>query len=275
MPSRARSHGAVLFSVSKFSDPAERRMARERLAILKQLVDEGYRVVLPHNPTFGDSAYYDRARQRGARVLKRGFGSDNWVRDAWSEFGRHRVLNHSARPRGTLPISDLGEGGGTIPLNAHTVLVQHQFVTHDPRQVQALQKKGFTIHVLPDPMQKRGSSRLPHIDLAMGLVASKRLLVVDPAYYAQARHVLDALIAKYRLKKVIVPRSETAFLPANFLVLPDGRVLMHPHAKTTMAILRQHGVRVIEAASDMKANLKFMGGARCMARTLGKNVAKN
>jgi hypothetical protein len=267
--------GVILFSTERLDHPGSRGMARERLRLMQQLVRRGYRVVLPGANEFSDDAYLHQARKMGVKVLGKSFGRDNWIRDAWSDIGTNRFINLAGRARGGKTPVSLGEGGAVIRLSPTRYLLQQRFVRNHPDLLGMLHRQRIRFTILPDPRQTLRGESIPHIDLVMGMVPHKKILVIDRDYYWSAKNFVDRILQENKLRPVFVPRAEAKYFPANFLVLPDGKLLVHPKARITNATLRDRGVELIEAETDLRHNLREAGGPRCLGRVLGKNTPQN
>ena len=106
----------------------------------------------------------------------------------------------------------------------------------------------------------------PHIDMVIGLAKGKDhgVMVVDPDYYKKNKELLRAIAKDSGHKIVKIARSEAHLMPANFINLPDGRILIN-HAPKLKRQLEKHGVGVEMMETPISANPSFVyGGPRCM-----------
>ncbi|MBI2669172.1 hypothetical protein HYX14_05000 [Candidatus Woesearchaeota archaeon] len=111
---------------------------------------------------------------------------------------------------------------------------------------------------------------LGHIDYHVGglnLSANETMAVVDPAFYHANREIFKTIEKRYGITLVKIPKEETNACPANFLVLPDHRILMTEDASKT----RESMERIINSSIltvKARALLDEGFGPRCATNIL-------
>jgi hypothetical protein len=111
-----------------------------------------------------------------------------------------------------------------------------------------------------------------HIDYHVNGVdlAGHSVILADPSFYKMNSDVFEELQRKHPVKLVFVDESETQSVPANFLVLPDGKVLMPAGAKKTQKTLEEEigSENVLVTRKRLPHLLKSGYGVRCISNTL-------
>jgi len=251
----------------------------ERLALIKQLSELGFRVAVPKF-VFSDEKLLQRVKPH-ARVFKANApviaqmgstkeyaSSSFWLRDMWSKLGDKRVKRYDKGSE-----TAFGEGGMMVHFGK-TIFASDK-LRNDP-QLNKAWDAGYKVYFLKDGEQYYPSvSRMmgskiyvtiDHVDLFLG-VAGKTLLV-EQDFFAANEGTLRRAAKDNKLKVCFVPREEADFHPANFLVLGENKVLMDKQARKTIELLRAQGVEVVPTRTPMKANLSAGGGVRCIANEL-------
>jgi hypothetical protein len=110
-----------------------------------------------------------------------------------------------------------------------------------------------------------------HIDYHVNGVdlAGYSMILVDPSFYKKNSGVFEEIQRKHSVKLVFVDENETQSVPANFLVLPDGKTLMPAGTKKTQKILEEElGSENILVTKKLPHLLKSGYGIRCISNTL-------
>ncbi len=109
-----------------------------------------------------------------------------------------------------------------------------------------------------------------HIDLTLGILEDAKILLVDPFYYRYPYHSIIRNIAdKEGYEIVVVDESEAYLHPANFVKLPDGKILMENAPRTVVAIKRVlpkgSKLEIIPAKKSLRANSLNYGSLKCVS----------
>ncbi|HIH50101.1 MAG: hypothetical protein ABSE71_01620 [Candidatus Micrarchaeaceae archaeon] len=256
------------------------RINAERIAIIKQLNELGYRVLVP-DYGLTDKSVMDRVRPY-ARVFrakapiaaKMGITTEYevsacWTRDLWQKIGGVRIK----RFNGSEP-NPCGEGGLSVPISNNATLVNY-WLEGQPL-IRELAANGHRFYFLKDGMQldPKLSSMFSvslyrnndHIDLFVGV--GEGFMLVDRSYFVNNRPVLEAASEENGLDILLVPKCESHFYPANFKPLDGNRVIVDKRAVNTIALLRQNGIDAIPTAAPLNANMNCGGGIRCFVNDL-------
>ncbi len=267
----------------------------ERLAVAKKLRDEGYdvRVVLPQGDKLRYAQFEKDARRLGLGIELVGPGYINieWPRDqAFQVRGEKDILfsttgqgiNDLARigASGKPVKSGLGIGGKVVVGNG--IALVHEGLLGD-KGMGKLAKAVGKVYALPSAVLKFPFDIHPkkklvkediyfehsHIDSVIGLAnGDHKVMVVDPYYYEKHKGLLREIARDSGHKIVKIAKSEAHLMPANFISLPDGRVLIN-HAPKLYAQLKKHGVDAIMMDRAIKAAPRYaFGGIRCMTSEL-------
>ena len=178
---------------------------------------------------------------------------------------------------GKIVKSELGEGGRVVVGNGIALVSD---VLKDTKELKELEKRVDKIYFLPSIKLKLEMKLSPtidmldedvyrehsHIDLAVGLVRGRngeKVMIVDPNYYKDNKELLKRIARETGHRIIKIAKSEAHLRPANFLVLPDGKILMNKAPKLKRQ-LEKHGVDVIMMDRPLKEHIKFTaGGIRC------------
>jgi len=265
---------------------------QERIRIIGQLADLGFRVVVPKYPDLGSTEpkrvypklkgiartftpkkpirygmSYEDDRYSGKHYLKKSQIPTNnyWARDIYKivDGKRMRVVPNST--------SFLGEGGLSVDIALNVFFASPRL--KEDWNVQKIIEKGGKVYFL----EKEGDKYSPslsrafgakvfekgsHIDLFMGVIGKN--LLVDPFFFSENRETIRKAANENGLRLMMVPSSEAIFHPSNFLIIGENKVLVERRATKTMRALRKAGVEVVPTAVALKANLEYGGGVRCM-----------
>jgi len=96
------------------------------------------------------------------------------------------------------------------------------------------------------------------------------LILVDPSLYKKNLDVFEEIQRKHPVKLVFVDESETQSVPANFLVLPDGKILMSAETKKTQKTLEKEigSENILVTQKSLPRLLNCGYGIRCITNTL-------
>ncbi len=259
---------------------AIQRQNAERLALIKQLSELGFRVAVP-NIKFNSPKMLSRA-SKNARVfsvnppviaehkgMKELPASIAWLRDMWAHDGTRRVMRYSKNNE----VAPFGEGGMSVRFGK-SVFASDK-LRNDPN-VKKMSDQGFRFYFLGDGenyysslskiLGKKTYLTMDHVDLFVGVVG--KTMLVEEDFYKSNQGVLREAARENKLNVLFVPKSETDFHPSNFLVLGDNKVLVDKQAKQTIELLKSQGIEAIPTRVPMRANLAAGGGVRCIANEL-------
>jgi len=276
------------------------RSMRERLSIVRELAKRGYRVFVPvieeagkadektGKPDAGTAwflanvkAFSEKAKRLGARTMRLAPPESgslekldlSWIRDKWTQLGGSNYVSSihgwpftSRRVR----FSALGTGGRIV--GGTNFLLVHEYLrtNHATRgALDDLEKQGCAVYGMPSAKNLRGDLDASHLDLSLGVApaAGKRhVIVVTGGYLSDNRGLLERVARETRSRIVEVPKEEEGLFPANFLVLPDGKVLMTGGAPKTKALMERAGARVFTTI-PLKTSPFWGGGLRCVTNT--------
>jgi hypothetical protein len=274
--------GKVLLLISLARHPLLlARVNAERIAIIKQLKELGYRVAVPdygiaNQRTMDKIRPYARIFRAKAPIRNRSgktveyHPSACWARDLWQKIAGVRVKRFMDQI-----INPCGEGGLSVPINDGATLMN--WALRDEPLVRALAGTGHKFYFLNDGVVRSKSCIISpfdiylvhdHIDLFVGVNRDMRIMLVDRAYFANNEAVLKCASTENGLKTLFVPKEESDFHPANFKNLDNGRVIVDSRAVKTIALLRGSGVDVISSRVPIRANLICGGGIRCFVNEM-------
>lgn len=266
---------------------------RERLSIVRELAKRGYRVIVPvsseiehadlDNRTHWASnarRLVEKAGKLGASALKLTAPIEGnldwldftWLRDKWTQLGEWNFIPYSHG----WPITSKGVQYSVLGIGGKVVNGRNFVLVHEPLMTNRLTKpyldrlreKGWKVYGLPTPSGKAGLVDA-HIDLDVGVAPAaggRHVMVASKDYLSANRERLEKIALETNSRIVEVPAEEKRLFPANFLVLPDGKVLMTGGAPKTKAAMERHGVRVFTTIPLTQAT-KFGGGLRCLTNT--------
>ena len=274
----------------------------ERLAVLYKLVKNGYKVVVPI-PVGGDcySEFVADAKRIGAEIVKADVGLRNieWIRDLFFEIkddnGEKRIYKiapmneestvgkidflHKLGARHERKVLGLGEGGMLVMGQGFVIVSEYL----DNKSLKNLKLDQYRVYRLPavnleflrrvvrgvQPHTHRIFFEFEHIDVGINIIPGKKIIVVDPFYYEENRSEIKRIARREGHKLVVIPKSEAHLAPANFLNLPDGKVLVNKAARLNKR-LRKHGVKTIMMHRKVYKNLFLHGGIRCFTNVVTK-----
>jgi hypothetical protein len=236
----------------------------------------------------------EEAEKRGARKMRVRSNADvQWVRDMGLQVrggGNHTIYVRPGTPdifaridrTSVRSVSKGGEGGLVVPGDGFVLLSKKAGAIAKEQ----FERQGLKVYMLPSGVKdyrvmasgRTSASRQPlfykfaHIDMFINVIPGKKLLVVDPYYYAANKPEIDAVARETGHRVVKVAVSEAPLHPANLLHLPDGRVLINKAPR----LARQLEKRGLESGKDyimmdrkIIANPTFFsGGIRCMTSEL-------
>jgi|GEM_PF-4351672 len=274
-----------------------RRLARERLSLVKDLIAQGFNVKLfidESKASDAEKRFAALAEKAGARVAKtrQGTAYDSpFIRDTFTYIAgirfvhpldiRKRVLENPERvmKRGEKPArkwyySFLGEGGAVVNIANQCVLVSKLTARKAAPEIEFLESRGLKVFKMPAGMieifkVKQGNKTMPvyrkthHIDLFINRVPGKPLLLADPEYYHENRQLIDSIAGALKYRVLVVPEKEKQFYPANFLELGENKILVNRGAKKTIRMLRENNVKVVPTTRSLKASALLGSGVRC------------
>lgn len=270
-------------------------MALERLAIIKQLSELGYRVIVPNQtydyPRFDGKYFFpiadflNEAKKYGARVIRTNRPSHlstEWQRDFMTYVGEKRVIakqySQPTESSRRTQNSSLSQGGNLVQLNANTYFFQAEDVTEAVRN--EAEKNGAILIPIKTQSQPRyhfATDRYdpaPHVDLSLNVIPGQRVVLVDREILA-LNPTLSILLRNKGYNTVVTPKSEERFAPANFIHLDKNQILVNSKAVKTIQLLRKMGVQVVSSAVPIEANLAQEGSLRCfsqLGRALNQTV---
>lgn len=96
------------------------------------------------------------------------------------------------------------------------------------------------------------------------------MLIVDPEFYAINKDILEQIRSEQIVEFIYVPNEERARVPANFLVLPDNKILMGagtPETNKNLASIIGEG-KIITTANPIDHLLADGFGIRCITNLI-------
>jgi len=276
-----------------------RRLARERLSLIKDLASQGFKVKLVlEEPKLSEAEekFADLAVKAGASIgTTREHSALNtpFVRDSFSFIAGTRfvfspdlkdriarnpdkTMRFPAKPQAKRKwyYSYLGEGGAVVNIGNRCVLVGEPTAKKAVPEIKFLEGQGVKTFILPmgfiesfktkaDNKTVQVYRKTHHIDLFINRVPGKRVLVVDPMYYGDNQELVDRIANSLGYRVLRVPENEGKFFPANFFDLGKGRILVNRGAKQTIEKLRELGVDAIPTSRTLRASAILASGARC------------
>ena len=264
----------------------------ERVRIIQQLAELGFKVVVPRYVDLGKiepKSMYPKIRNfarifKVRRMLRYDFAyiddkyygkhpldktqvpaNNYWARDIYKKIDNKRI---SFTPNST---NVFGEGGLSVDIGSNAFFASPRL--KEDRHVQELIRKGNKVYFL----KNRGNRYVPelsrafktkiyvkasHIDLFLGVVGKN--IVVDPFFLKENQEVIQEAAREHQLKIIQIPSSEIIFQPANFLVLGPNEILIERRAVKTRRVLERAGVKVHPTIVSLKSNLEQGGGVRCI-----------
>lgn len=270
---------------------------RERLRIIQQLGELGFRVAVPRYVELGESEPtgihksklgkqvktfkvkkmlrysfpYEDDEYPGKHYLKKtNVPSNNyWARDLYKKINgkRVRVVPNS--------VNMFGDEAFSVNIGANALFAA-PFLRNDPK-VEELIRKGTQVYFLSKQgnrydteLSRAFKSRVftptDHIDLFLGVVGKN--ILVDPFFLKENQAMINVAAKQHRLRIIPIPSSEIIFHPANFLTIKPNEILLERRAIKTKRALEQAGIKVHQTAVPLKANLALAGGVRCMVNEL-------
>jgi len=259
---------------------AIQRQNAERLALIKQLAELGFRVAVP-NLKLNSPKMLSRASKH-AKVfsvnppviaehngMKEYPASIAWLRDMWVHDGKKRVMRYSKNKE----VAPFGEGGMSVRFGK-CVFASDKL--RNDASVKKMSSQGFRFYFLGDGenyysslskiLRRKTYLTMDHVDLFVGVVG--RTMLVEEDFYKSNQGVLREAVRENKLKVLFVPKGESDFHPSNFLVLGDNKVLVDRQAKQTIDLLKSQGIEAIPTRVPMRANLAAGGGVRCIVNEL-------
>jgi hypothetical protein len=110
-----------------------------------------------------------------------------------------------------------------------------------------------------------------HIDYHVNRYESDdiSLLLVDPEFYQRNEVVFDKIAKSYGTEIIMVDSNERHFVPAGFLDLPDGRIMMTPDTPKTYGKLRDRiGNKIITTPTPIPNLLERLFSLRCATNVI-------
>jgi len=227
------------------------------------------------------------AKRHGARTFRfktlKNPEDREWLRDRWTQVGQGIFVPPADITSGWVRAdpsrgltsrrivqSPLGTGGRVVS-GRDFILVQRDpdYGAVKPH-ADWLEKSGWKVYVMPSPSRKaQREDVIKHIDLHVGVAPTKNgghLILANRKYLAENRALFDRIARETGSKIVQVPEKEEALFPTNFLVLPDGKVLMTGGAPKTKALMEKAGIQVYTTI-PLKETVTLGGGLRCLTNT--------
>jgi len=276
-----------------------RRIARERLSLIKDLAGQGFKVKLVLEEaklSEAEKKFADLAVKAGASIgatREHSVLNTPFVRDAFSYISGIRfvfspdikaltaknpdkTMKPSAKPHAGRKwyYSYLGEGGAVVNIGNNCVLVGEPTAKKAVPEIRFLEKQGIKVFRMPmgfiEAFKTRAKNKsvqvyrkTHHLDLLINCVPGKRILVVDQMYYADNQGLVDQITGSLGYRLLKVPEKEGKFFPANFFDLGKGRILVNRGAKQTIEKLRGLGVDAVPTTRALRASAILASGARC------------
>ncbi|MDO8647253.1 MAG: hypothetical protein Q7R70_02455 [Candidatus Diapherotrites archaeon] len=261
------------------------RVAAERLALIKQLSQLGYRVAVPKYGIFKGSRFFEKAGKHArifparqpirekkvieGREISEVDNSALWARDLWTKVEGKRIMRFSKSGKNAF-----GEGGKLVQI-AKKCFIANFDLREDPK-VRELQKKGFRFFFtnrgqafdrpLTNFLGRKTYILFEHPDLFVGSVG--KVMLADHDFYRQNLGQIKDAARASGLKIVYVPEKDADLHPANFLQLEENKVLVDKDAVETISLLKANGVEVIPTTVSLRANRNAGGGLRCIVNEL-------
>jgi hypothetical protein len=266
----------------------------ERLAVVKKLVSHGYDVRFIHAENISAPEFYSRAEELGAKPVKSPDVNPQWIRNWADQFigpkGSKILVNNAFNAKtlkGFVDKKDLVKTKGVL---FGEVVKGHDFVLASENAAEKvrehLEEIGLEVFTMPPgklevPVEGRLGRKVVKekvfekyndIDVFINAIPSKKLFVVDPRYYSENKKLIKKIAEKKKYKIVKIALSEAHLMPANFIDLPDGRILINK-AKRLAAQLEKHGLKkdrdFIMMDRPVKSQQKYLGGGlRCFSLSL-------
>lgn len=98
------------------------------------------------------------------------------------------------------------------------------------------------------------------------------LVLVDPDFYQMNQSVLQQIARNHGVRYVFVAEEERHVIPANFLVLPDRKIVMSPDTPRTKGRLEERigEENVLTTEKPLKELLRARYGIRCMTNSISE-----
>ncbi|MGI6589588.1 MAG: arginine deiminase family protein [Candidatus Iainarchaeum sp.] len=217
-----------------------------------------------------------------------------WERDVFTRMGK-RILNKSRatdlKTNSQKEKRFFGDGGRIInagKVNGKEVLLVASSPQHASKrklgvqknlvneEIEMLTKRGYLVFELPGFNYKRlgrtqGSKAtnrfFEHIDVFINTIPQKKVMLVDPDYYAKHSGRITKIAQTIGFKLIKVPVEERYFYPSNFLNIGNGEIIMDKKATRTAKLLEKAGVKVYTTPSTLEGNNLMFGGVRCFVNT--------
>lgn len=276
-----------------------KQLFNERKLILKKLLNEGYdtKIVCPLKEEKEFSDFLAKAESIGAKKFPLPFSSPvevSWVRDTLQPLEK-RVLIYTpkSRVKEQMSIKQALKSKG-IPTRhwnggrwGRTVFGRDFVIVANPLKAKArrfFNPLSFEVYDLPgfiqesNPMKTRKQRAVnkrvfvysDHIDMRLNILNKEKIILVDSDYLSDNRKAIERIANRTDHLIVEIPHRESKLSPANFLKLPDGKILLNKAPKTA-AKLEENGVTVIMPDRPITASpLHHHGSIRCMTTVLPK-----
>ena len=279
----AKSKGLIY--ISPVSD---RKMAEERLAIIKQLVKLGYSVRVPiygkarlnriGTPEhYNTTMFVNDAKALGANPQKIKIDSPlahDWIRDrmvhvgnktiigrAWGEAEEHGKKIPLVHNGNRIYSKGLGVGGEFVEIDKGVFLISKDSLRLYPgtdKQLRELSKREG-IRFIP----VKNTSY--HLDLEVNSVPQARLVIANEEFLKANPH-LKKLFKELGMNLIYTHPSEHHAAPANFLKIGPKRILITSDAPKTIERIRQNRVETLPSIVPPRHNLRESGGIRCFSQ---------
>ena len=241
------------------------------------------------------SKYVDDFEKRRPRSVLRIEGNRpidecmiSWPRDGFQIYGdlvfssigfektTIEVLSKLGRSPIKIETSELGIGGMVVGAGKLLVFSESIKKADASRRkgIGMLRQHGYAIRFMPPSVEYRlaidrtkGPSE--HIDLSFNLAATKEgnmLACAYSEYYKYFRGQVDKLVKEIDAQLHVIPEDE-GMIAANFIGLPDGKVVLPEGCPSTQAFFERHlsSSNVFTIKVDALVSNWQEGGFRCMS----------
>lgn len=232
-----------------------------------------------------DNVEQEEERAQCAKQLASlGYGVTRLSDARWA-VDNYQVINGEMllRKPGEMPGESIAEGGNMVYSAKDRFLIISESMSDRVKlRIRNIFKGRMKVYELPAGyfrIHAQGKKDIParmddHIDLSIGILEDAKLLLIDGAYLSRP----DFSGKIYEIAKaegysvVTVDESEAYLHPANFLKLPDGRILMERVPKTIDRIRSSlpegSTLEIIQLERSFITNLLAFGSLRCATSRL-------
>lgn len=248
-------------------------IAKERLAVIRQLIELGYSVKVP---SVEGGFFAKDAAKLGAHPLTIEWDnpiSHEWIRDRMVHLQGMTIIGRAMPPQGRkgqkTPLTIEGKtihsigpavGGECIEIAKNVFLVSRESFNIYPgmrKHLHALEKK-YGVQFVPANSKLSG-----HMDFEINSIPALKLVLATREFLESNPH-LNKLFRQLKFKVECTPEAESGAL--NFLKLGPKKLLIARDAPKTGELIREHGGIAIPAATSLENNLRRAGGIRCFSQ---------